>query len=313
VPAARAAIRCDGKTIFLEAILSGRITMRLSRKDSRSANIYVFRCTQISSWFFAVSLLLANFCGSHGATFTYSNTNSIAINDSISPPTKASPYPSTNLISGLAGQIVIKAKVTLHGFRHTFPSDVSILLIGPQGQEAVLMANTGGQERYSVTNLSLTFDDDATNLMPINTTLTNGVFKPTNGYLSLSHLPFDFPSPVAPGNSNSPALLSVFKNTDPTGTWNLFVVDDVSGDSGTISNGWSLSLSVAVPLQITLIQTNVVFSWPATATNCQLQSTPNISALNGWTNILTPPTLNSGHYLVTNSIFNGTMFYRITN
>jgi hypothetical protein len=50
------------------------------------------------SGIFAVSFLFANFCGSNGAAFTYSNTNSIAINDSISPPTKATPYPSANLI-----------------------------------------------------------------------------------------------------------------------------------------------------------------------------------------------------------------------
>ena len=109
------------------------------------------------------------------------------------------------------------------------------------------------------------------------------------------------------------ALLSVFKNTDPGGTWNLFVVSDVSGDSGAISNGWTLNLSVAVPLQIAHIQTNVVVSWPASATNCQLQFAPSLFASSGWTNILTPPALNSGHYFITNPILNGAMFYRLTN
>lgn len=261
-------------------------------------------------------LLLINFA-SPAATFTFSNANHIAINDSVFPPTVASPYPSTNFISGLAGQLITKATVTLHGFSHTFPSDVSVLLVGPLGQRTILMANVGGQNQYSVTNLTLTFSDDATNSLPLFTNLVSGTFKPTNGYLDpyfgYSSLPFIFPPPAPLGSSNSPSLLSVFKNTDPSGTWNLFIVDDVSGDSGAISNGWSLTLSVAVPLQIALVQTNVVVSWPSSATNYQLQSTPNIFASNNWTNNLYPPTLLSGRYFVTNPVLNGTMFYRLTH
>jgi subtilisin-like proprotein convertase family protein len=262
-------------------------------------------------------LFSLNIFESHGASFTYSNTNFITINDSDSPPTIASLYPSTNFVNGLAGQIITKVTVTLQGFSHAFPSDVSVLLVGPQGQGAILMANAGGQNPYSVTNLTLTFNDDATNSLPLFTNMVSGTFKPTNGYLDpyfgRSSLPFNFPPPAPLGNSNSPSLLTVFKNTDPTGTWNLFVVDDVAGGSGAISNGWSLNLSVAVPLQIARIQTNVVVSWPASATNFQLQSTPSISASIVWTNLLTPPILNSGHYYVTNPILTGAKFYRLTN
>jgi subtilisin-like proprotein convertase family protein len=270
----------------------------------------------VFGWLFSAGcVLFSNVSESLGAPFTYSNTNFIAINDSGNPPTKASPYPSTNFVNGLAGQVVTKATITLQGFSHTFPSDVSILLVGPQGQSAILMANAGGQDKYSVTNLTLTFDSDATNPLPVFTSLTNGIFMPANGYLNFgfSHLPFDFPPPAPPGNSNSASALSVFKNTDPSGTWNLFIVDDVAGDSGAISNGWSLNLSVAVPLQIARIQTNAVISWPASATNYQLQSTPSISGSNIWTNVSTSPALNSGHYFVTNPILAGTRFYRLTN
>jgi hypothetical protein len=273
---------------------------------------------KICAWIlFAGYWLLLNICDSRGASFTYSNTNFITINDSVSPPTIASPYPSTNFVSGLAGQVVTKVTVALHGFSHTFPSDVDILLVGPQGQEAILMANAGGKDRYIVTNLTLMFDDGAANALPLFTNLVSGTFKPTNGYLDpyfgYSSLPFNFPPPAPPGNSNSPALLSVFKNTDPNGAWNLFVVSDVSGDSGMISDGWDLNLSVAVPLQISRNQTNVVVSWPATTPTHQLQSAPNVSTTAGWTNILAPAALISGHYYVTNPILNGAMFYRLTN
>ena len=135
------------------------------------------------------------------ATFTFSNTNLITVADSASALTKATPYPSANIVTGLDAQVVTKVTVTLQGFTHTFPSDVSILLVGPRGQSAILMSETGGQDKYSVTNLTLTLDDNATNSLPVFTSLTSGVFKPTDGYLSLGYpnLPYDFPSPAPPG------------------------------------------------------------------------------------------------------------------
>lgn len=246
------------------------------------------------------------------APLTFSNASFITINDSTNPPTKAAPYPSTNLVSGLSGQVVRKVTVTLEGFGHEFPSDVSILLVGPQGQEAVLMANAGGQNQYSVTNLSLTFDDDATSPLPLQTNLTNGVFKPTNGYLDFGYpaLPFDFPIPAPPGNSNATSALSIFKDTDPNGTWNLFTIDDVEGGAGSIANGWSLNLTMAVPLQITHSGTNVVLSWPGSATNCTVQSTASLSA-RLWSNVLTEPVLGAGRFNVTNSESPGSQFYRL--
>src|SRR5262249_48919460 len=110
-------------------------------------------------------------------------------------------------------------------------------------------------------------------------------------------------------NSNSPTALSVFKNTDPSGTWKLFVVDDASGDSGTIAGGWSLTLSVGVPIQIVRIQTNIVVSWPASATNCSVQSSSALSST--WNDLTNTPALSGGRYYVTNAITVGSRFYRL--
>src|SRR5690242_6077422 len=76
-------------------------------------------------------------------TFTFSNTNAIVINDSASPPTAATPYPATNVVSGIIGSYVTKVTVQIHGFAHTFSSDVDVVLVGPGGQNAVLMGNVG--------------------------------------------------------------------------------------------------------------------------------------------------------------------------
>lgn len=247
-----------------------------------------------------------------GAPLTFSNTNFISLNEnSNSYPTPATPYPSTNFVSGFSGQVVQKVTVTLQGFSHTFPSDAIILLVGPQGQESVLMANAGSQDKLSVTNLTFTLDDDATNPLPINTSLTNGVFKPTNCNLSLGYpQQSDLPPPAPPGNSNAPAALSVFKNTDPDGTWSLFIADYAEGDSGSIANGWSLNLTLAAPVQITHSGTNLVISWPGSVTNCTLQSAASLSA-HVWSNVLATPVLGAGRFSITNPVYSGSGFYRL--
>ncbi len=249
-----------------------------------------------------------------GATYSFTNSQFISIDDSTNSLTKATPYPSTNYVVGLTGQVVTKVTVTLHGLSHTFPSDVSVLLVGPQGQRAVVMSETGGQSKYSVTNLTLTFDDDATNSLPVYTSLVSGSFKPTDGYVLLGYpqLPYDFPTPAPPGNSNSVAALSIFKNTDPDGLWNLYVLCDSGGsDSGSLSNGWSLGLSVLVPLQETRSQTNVILSWPGSATNCHLQFLSGPLGANGWSNVLNAPALNAGLLSVTNPISSTNTFFRL--
>jgi len=245
------------------------------------------------------------------ASVTSTNANVISFNDSLTPPTAATPYPSSITVSGFAGQAVTKAAVTLYGFTHAFPSDVDILLIGPQGQKTIVMANAGGQNKYSVTNLVLTFDDEAISTLPIYTQLVSGTFKPTDGYAALGYpeLPFDFPFPAPTANSNSPTALSVFKNTDPNCAWKLFVVDDVSGDTGLISGGWTLTLSIAVPLQIARVQSNMVISWPASATNCSLQSSASLA--NTWSDVTNTPALSGGRNYVTNAITGASRFYRL--
>jgi len=251
--------------------------------------------------------------GAWAAPLTFSNTNAISLIENGLPPTPAVPYPTSVTVTGLTGMSVAKATVTLHGLTHTFPSDVSMLLLGPQGQRAIIMSQTGGQSRYSVTNLTLTLDDNATNPLPIYTSLNSGTFQPTDGYLALgyAHFPYDFPSPAPPGNSNSVSALSVFKNTDPNGTWSLFVVDDSTGDTGSIAGGWSLTLTVGVQLQIARSQTNVVLSWPAAVSNYSLQSAVGLNPSVNWSNVTTIPTTNSGRLLVANPVSNPARFFRL--
>jgi hypothetical protein len=175
-------------------------------------------------------------------TFGFTNSTEILITDTGNPPSMGSPYASTLDLTGVDG-VVSHVAVTLHGLRHDFPSDLDIALVGPAGQVAMLMSEVGGNTKFPVSGLTLTLDNSATDFLPIDSMLVSGVFKPTRQFQALS---FDFPEPAPAGTANAPADLSLFNGTDPNGTWQLFVIDDSSPDSGTIASGWSLDI-VTVP------------------------------------------------------------------
>ena len=130
-------------------------------------------------------------------------------------------------------------RVTLHNITHLlFPGDYDILLVGPGGQKAVLMSDCG--DDFDLNNVTLTFSDFAQPL-PELTQITSGTYRPTN--YSNPGTPRDPEDTFPPNPAQSyPSSLSVFNGTSLNGTWSLFVVDDAGGDTGTIANGWSISI-----------------------------------------------------------------------
>ena len=119
--------------------------------------------------------------------------------------------------------------------------------MGPQGQKALLMSDAGND--FPVNDASLTLDDEAANPLPDNDQIFSGTYKPTQGTVprasSDNPVPADFPSP-APAGPYAKSL-SVFDNTDPNGTWKLYVVDDSAQDFGQFAGGWSLDINTASP------------------------------------------------------------------
>jgi uncharacterized delta-60 repeat protein len=113
-------------------------------------------------------------------TTTFYNTNAIIINAGTqSAAVPGSPYPSIITVSNLGG-LLIKATITLTNMTHTAPAAINTLLVSPNQNDALFMSHAGGGEYGGAINgVTLTFDDAATNSLPSNGLITNGIYKPT--------------------------------------------------------------------------------------------------------------------------------------
>lgn len=149
---------------------------------------------------------------------------------------KASVYPSPIAVSGVSG-VVHKVTVSLRGYSHDWPDDVDVLLVGPTGQKVLLMSDCGGG--YARNGVALTFDAGAASSVPDNLAIPSGTYKPTN--IDTTSDNFPAPAPSGPFGSS----LAAFNGLDPNGNWSLYVQDDGAIDSGSITQGWVLSLTVS--------------------------------------------------------------------
>jgi subtilisin-like proprotein convertase family protein len=186
-----------------------------------------------------IALVLLGLCallnGAASMAQTFMSALRIDIPATGSGPGPASPYPSNITVSGLTGTIT-KVTVTLDRFNHEFPGDVDIMLVGPGGQNTLLLSDAGGGT--DAVNATLTFDDAASTTVV--SPVVSGTYRPTNRGADDT-----FGSP-APPLSSSVASLAVFNGTDPNGTWSLYVVDDDNSDAGNIAGGWAITITTAV-------------------------------------------------------------------
>lgn len=159
------------------------------------------------------------------------NTGVVVINDN----NLALPYPSELTLSGLTG-LALNVEATLESLSHTFPEDIDMLLMGPQGQSVILMSDAGGG--VDLVNVRLVFDDDATAGLT-SAAIASGTYQPTNRAGADN---FPFPAATNLLGTN----LAVFAGTNPNGVWKLFVGDDANTDAGVIT-GWSLRVSISDP------------------------------------------------------------------
>jgi subtilisin-like proprotein convertase family protein len=199
----------------------------------------------VASGLAAPAASAATFSNDDGITITSPDDN-CTVGEEQDEPAAATPYPSEITVDGLDSS-VSDVNLTLTGFSHTWPDDVGVLLVGPQGQKTILMSEAGGNSSNAVSGVDLTFDDAASGSLPDAGPLSSGTYQPTSSGTENSscEVPSSFPDP-APAGPYGPPSLSVFNGTDPNGTWKLYVIDTTSGDNGSIT-GWSLDISSSTP------------------------------------------------------------------
>jgi len=232
--------------------------------------------------------------GSGGSVFT----NPAQIKIPAGAPTQtvgvASPYPSAITVSNLTGTVE-SVVVSLHGFSHTFPGDVSMALVGPGGQAFAFMDHAGFQT--AVANLELTFSDAASGVPP--NVLASGVFRPASFF---GESVFPGPGPgsayLVPEPVGSATFASAFAGSSPNGTWQLFVLDDAASDYGEVLNGWSLSITTQSGLPgafaksspangASSLSTNLALSWGSSTGVSSYEyciDATNDNACSGWAN-----------------------------
>ena len=190
------------------------------------------------------------------AQTTFTNSTAIPIGDGTgttgSQPGVGNPYPSKITVSGMTGA-VSNIKVTINSYRHTWPDDVGMLLVAPNGAKMVIWSDVGGANGVSGLNISL--DDAAASYLSDAGMLSSGTFKPTSvGDDDMFPLTGATPPPSTCETAGScpqaaPAgtatFASVFNGIDPNGEWRLYTTDCCGGDTGAIEGGWSITITTS--------------------------------------------------------------------
>jgi hypothetical protein len=131
-----------------------------------------------------------------------------------------------------------------HIWSHTFPDDLDIMLVAPNGDAFYLISDCNGGNDWVSTNYTIS-DAGAANFQ--NTALdASGTYRPTNIGASDVMTGATPTTGANPATAGTATFASVFGGDDPNGTWNLYVRDDASGDGGSIG-GWSITITAGAP------------------------------------------------------------------
>ena len=195
---------------------------------------------------------------------TFTNPANIVINAS----GNGTPYPAVIAVSGLPTSAVAVDSVRLTGVSHTWGNDIDILLQSPTGQNVVLMSDIGGT--VAVPNATYTFRDGAP-AMNANAANPTGTYSPTNNGAA-----DNWPAPGPGAITQAAPALSMFGTANVNGNWNLFVFDDVGGDAGNISGGFTIYFNVSVPACTSPARTVVVTVNLPTTLNANLPASQTV-------------------------------------
>jgi subtilisin-like proprotein convertase family protein len=145
----------------------------------------------------------------------------------------ASRYPATITVEGQSAG-ANGVTVYLDGLSHAKPDDLDILLVTPLGKKIMLMSDAGGTN--PVTNATLGFHPGTDNPPPDSGPIPSNL---QIEYTASNYEPGEvLPSP-APAGPYTNTLQSVLADA-PNGQWKLYLHDDSTNGSGTLSRSWKI-------------------------------------------------------------------------
>ena len=240
---------CTGGVDFVHA--SGTLTFA---PEENFKEISIQLCGDLiseSTEYFEVNLsnVTGGVLGADSTTSVYINdtANQFVNSDPIFIGTSGDANSSEIAVTGAPNSIGA-VRVTLFDFEHIDSDDVDVLLVGPQGQNIILMADAGGESGLAE-GATITFEDTAGAVLPDNSQIFTGKYEPTSWEPGQTN--FSAPAPAGPYNEPGSTvggeitLASVFGGTNPNGTWTLYIRDDngafrARGADGAVFGGWGL-------------------------------------------------------------------------
>jgi subtilisin-like proprotein convertase family protein len=158
-------------------------------------------------------------------------------------PATAAAYPSQIDVADFDRELA-RVTVTLHDVNLQAPRDMDLLLVGPTHRAVLLISDVGSPD--ALVGGDLTIDDAARFPAPLGAPLKAATYQPADDdSITTEDEPTQqdiFPAPAPTEGYRS--RLSVFKGTNPNGTWRLYMTDDFSGaPTNAVNGGWSLNLT----------------------------------------------------------------------
>ena len=161
-------------------------------------------------------------------------------------------YPSNITVAGGPASIA-GMRVTLYDLSYDVPDHIDALLVGPGGQEFVIMGDAGGAIAIPAGNpITLSLRDVGPGVLPNSGPLVTGNFEPTNWETPVTNFPGAAPAGpysepgTAIGGTGTQTFFGNFGGTNANGVWNLYIRDDAGvlrapeAISGCVTGGWGL-------------------------------------------------------------------------
>lgn len=258
-----APVNAQGSVIFKEGntVLAGPIAVAADGSASFTTSSLTQGAHFIDAFysgapgFFGVSngqvLHYVDAATTNPSTGRFCNATPLAFPNAIA---SGSPYPTRINASGLAGALS-KVTIELNGLTHQTPDDLDLMLSGPNGNSLIVFSDVGGFN--AVSGLTIFLDSSAANSLPDSTTLTSGIFRPTDFEVGTDT--FAAPAPTANVASASTTTLGTsFNNSNPNGIWTLWTKSDGAGalGGGSLSSGWCVNLTMTPPA-LTISKTHI--------------------------------------------------------